>query len=248
MKLPGVWRRSAAFTAALVLTLAASSPAAADPLGVSTLQQRIVPDGSAGFAQLTTGPGEPYMLREAGFGTARPGRDARRTSVAYFGQVSDFQVADEESPARVEFLDPGGSPVEAAFRPWEALEPFIDESMIRQVDAFAAASPVPGADGTRAPMNFAIDTGDSADSQQLNETEWVRTLLEGGTLNPNSGIDPTGYTHPLCPPVGVPGAAEAAAYTGVQDYSDYAPGLDPYFYDPDEPRGAAAGYPEYPGL
>ena len=97
-------------------------------------------------------------------------------------------------------------------------------------------------------MDFTIDTGDSADSQQLNETEWVRTLLEGGTLDPNSGIDPTGYTHPLCPPVGVPGAAEAAKYTGVQDYDDYVEGATPYFYDPDDPRGASAGWPDYPGL
>src|SRR3954452_21118418 len=248
MNLPGLWRRTAAFTAALVLTLGASSLAIADPLGVSTVQERIVPDGTAGFDQLGMGAGEPYMVRDGGFGAALPGRSDRRTSIAYFGQLSDFQLADEESPARVEFLDPGGSPVEAAFRPWEALEPFVDDAMIRQVDAFSGASPVASGDGSRAPMNFAIDTGDSADSQQLNETEWVRTLLEGGTLDPNSGIDPTGYSHPLCPPVGVPGAAEAARYTGVQDYGDYNEGLSPYFYDPDEPRGAAAGLPAYPGL
>jgi metallophosphoesterase (TIGR03767 family) len=233
---------------ALVLALAACSLAAADPLGHSTTEQRIVPGGAAGFDQLGTGPGEPYTVREAGFGAGQPGRENRRVSLAYFGQLSDFQLADEESPARVEFTDPAGSPVEAAFRPWEALEPFIDDAMIRQIDAFSGASPIASGDGSRASMNFAIDTGDSADSQQLNETEWVRTLLEGGTLDPNSGIDPAGYSHPLCPAIGVPGAAEAAGYTGVQDYDDYVEGLNPYFYDPDEPRGAAAGWPEYPGL
>jgi hypothetical protein len=240
--------RASVFAVVLVLALGASSLAAADPLGQSTVEQRIVPDGAAGFDQLGTGPGEPYAVREAGFGAAQPGRENRRVSLAYFGQLSDFQLADEESPARVEFSDPAGSPVEAAFRPWEALEPFIDDAMIRQVNAFSGASPIPSGDGSRAPMNFAIDTGDSADSQQLNETEWVRTLLEGGTLDPNSGIDPAVYSHPLCPPLGVPGAAEAARYTGVQDYDDYVEGLNPYFYDPDEPRGAAAGWPEYPGL
>jgi metallophosphoesterase (TIGR03767 family) len=240
--------RAAAFAVVLMLALAASSLAAADPLGQSTTQQRILPDGAAGFDQLGSGPGEPYTVREGGFGAAQAGRESRRASIAYFGQLSDFQLADEESPARVEFSDPAGSPVEAAFRPWEALEPFIDDAMIRQVNAFSGASPVASGDGSRAAMSFAIDTGDSADSQQRNETEWVRTLLEGGTLDPNSGIDPAGYTHPLCPPIGVPGAAEAARYTGVQDYSDYNEGLSPYFYDPDEPRGAAAGWPQYPGL
>jgi metallophosphoesterase (TIGR03767 family) len=226
----------------------AITPAPGEPLGASTVQQRIVADGATGFNQLLSGPGEGYAVREDGIGTARAGRDGRRVSLAYFSQVSDFQLADEESPARVEFLDLAGSPVEAAFRPWEALEPFVDEATIRQVNAFAGAGPVATGSGSRPAMDFAIDTGDSADSQQLNETEWVRTLLEGGSLDPNSGIDPTGYTHPLCPPAGVPGAAEAAQYTGVQDYDDYFEGPAPYFYDPDEPRGAASGWPQYPGL
>jgi len=248
MKQPGAWTRASALTGALALVLGASSFAVADPLGQSTVEQRIVPDGSAGFDQLRTGAGEPYTVREAGFGSAQPGREGRRVSIAYFGQLSDFQLADEESPARVELTDPAGSPVEAAFRPWEALEPFIDDAMIRQIDAFSGAAPVAAGDGSSAPMSFAIDTGDSADSQQLNETEWVRTLLEGGTLDPGSGIDPTLYSHPLCPAIGVPGAAEAARYTGVQDYDDYVEGPNPYFYDPDEPRGASVGWPEYPGL
>jgi len=250
MKQPGAWTKAAALTGALAFVLGASpfGLAGADPLGQSTIEQRIVPGGGAGFDQLGTGPGEPYTVREGGFGAAQAGRENRRVSLAYFGQLSDFQLADEESPARVEFSDPAGSPVEAAFRPWEALEPFIDDAMIRQINAFSGAAPVAAGDGSRAPMNFAIDTGDSADSQQLNETEWVRTLLEGGTLDPNSGIDPAGYSHPLCPPLGVPGAVEAARYTGVQDYDDYVEGLNPYFYDPDEPRGAAAGWPAYPGL
>ena len=223
-------------------------PAAAGPLGLSTLEQRIVPSGAEGFDQLETGPGEGRMVREGGFGSARAGRAQRRVSISYFGQLSDFQLADEESPARVEFIDIFGPPVEAAFRPWEALNPFIDDAMIRQVNAFAGASPVAAGDGSRSAMGFVIDTGDSADNQQLNETEWVRTLLEGGQLDPNSGVDPTTYTHPLCPPAGVPGAAEAAAYTGVQDYDDYVEGLFPYAYDPDDPRGSAAGWPTYPGL
>jgi len=239
-----------AVTAVLIAFAIPSAAAAteADPVGQSTGEERIVPAGGEGFNQLRSGPGEEYAVREAGFGSAHDGRAGRRVSIAYFGQLSDFQLADEESPARVEFVDPFGSPVEAAFRPWESLEPFIDDAMIRQLDAFAAASPLERGRGERNPMDFAIDTGDSADNQQLNETLWVRALLEGERLDPNSGIDPTGYLHPLCPLVGVPGAAEAAGYTGVQDYGDYAEGLSPYFYDPNEPRAAAAGWPRYPGL
>ena len=241
----------ASVAALTVVLFAAVAGAATDPLGLTTLDQRIVPDGETGFDQLEVGPGEPYVVREDGFGSAQPGRAERRVELAYFGQLSDFQLADEESPARVEFVDPVGAPVEAAYRPWEALQPFIDDAMIRQLNSFAPAgdAPVAAGDGSRPAMDFAIDTGDSADSQQLNETEWVRTLLEGGTLDPNSGIDPTGYTHPLCPGIGVPAlAAEAAKYTGIQDYNDYAESATPYFYDPNDPRGASAGWPEYPNL
>ena len=123
----------------------------------------------------------------------------------------------------------------------------IDDAMIRQMDSFAGAGPVAAAHGRRPKMDFTIDTGDSADSQQLNETEWVRTLLEGGTLDPNSGTDPAGNQNPLCAVSGVPGTAEAALYTGVQDPADYpnAP-----FYAPDlaSQTGRYAGFPQYAGL
>ena len=58
-------------------------------------------------------------------------------------------------------------------------------------------------------------------------------LLEGGPVNPNSGVDNAG-----CPP-GTPGADEAARYTGVQDKDDVVEG--PQFYDPDDPTGRVRG-------
>jgi metallophosphoesterase (TIGR03767 family) len=149
-------------------------------------------------------------------------------------------------------IDPLSTPLNlpfgAAWRPWEALEPQIDEAMIRQVNQFAAASPVADGSGAHSAMDLTINTGDSADSQQLNETLWVRTLLEGGALNPNSGVNKATYSHLLCPNLLVPGAAEAARYTGVQDYQDYIEGPFPEFYDPNSPKGPHAAWPKYPGL
>jgi metallophosphoesterase (TIGR03767 family) len=234
----------------MMAAIGGADAATPDTLGKTTVQQRIVPKGPGSFVTLRLGHGEPYVIRQD-LASAGSKRSKTRLSLAYFGQLSDFQLADEESPGRVEFLDPPNGtqfPFNAAWRPWEALNPQIDDAAIRQLDSFAGASPIRQGNGARRPMDFALDTGDSADSQQLNETEWVRTLLEGGPLDPNSGVDPAGYVHQLCPPIGVPGAAEAARYTGVQDFRDYVEGTQPSYYDPNDVRGFFAGWPSYPGL
>ena len=242
---------AAAIAVLAVLGVAQALAANEDTLARTTVQQRIVPNSSPNFRQLQLGPGEGYTVRQE-LGTAQPGRAAKRTSLAYFGQLSDFQLADEESPARVESVDPAGPPVDAAWRPWEALEPQIDDAMVRQINAFSAASPLANGDGSRSHMDFTIDTGDSADNQQLNETRWVRTILEGGTLNPNSGVAPSlTDTNPTCNAALVPliiDGTDPSKYTGVQDYDDYVEGPNPYFYDPDTPAGLHSDFPIYTGL
>ena len=103
-------------------SLAAANAASPNTLGKTTVQQRVVPTGSGSFTTLTLGPGEPYVVRQD-LVTAGSTRTTQRRSLAYFGQLSDFQLADEESPARVEFLDPPNGnqfPFSAAWRPWEA--------------------------------------------------------------------------------------------------------------------------------
>jgi 3',5'-cyclic AMP phosphodiesterase CpdA len=229
----------------------AAGAAVSDTLGQSSVTQRIVPATPSAYRFLQLGPGEEYTVRQE-LGTASATRAEKRTSLAYFGQLSDFQLADEESPARVEILDPLVSPLNlpfsSAWRPWEAMQPHVSDAMIRQLNQFTAASPIADGSGAHRAMDLTINTGDAADSQQLNETLWVRTLVEGGTLDPNSGVNKATYTHPLCPALLVPNAAEAARYTGIQDYHDYVEGPFPEFYDPDEPRGTHAAWPKYQGL
>ncbi len=254
MSIFGDWSRLrltaiAAVAALAVIGVSRALAADADTFAKTTVQQRIVPNADAGFRELSLGPGEGYTVRQE-FGSAQAGRESRRTSLAYFGQLSDFQLADEESPARVESFDAFGSPFDAAWRPWEALQPQIDNAMVHQINAFTAASPVANGNGTHSQMDFTIDTGDSADNQQLNETRWVRTILEGGTLNPGSGVDPATSGDPACAALTpqIVDANDPSRYTGVQDYDDYVEGPNPSFYDPDQPTGQWSGWPTYTGL
>jgi hypothetical protein len=230
----------------LAVTICGNDPTSSDCLAPGARDH-------GAYYNLQTAPGEPYTTRELSPSTpiAQAGRSQRRTSLAYFSQLTDFQLADEESPARVEFLDPTSDQdpshfAESAWRPQEALHPQMVDRMIHQVNEFAAQSPVAQGDGSRAHMDLALTTGDSLDNQQRNEAGWVVRLLEGGSIDPNSGSgNPTDYA--VCPP-GTPGTDEAARYTGVQDYNDYAEGGDPDFYDPNDPRGAFSTWPSYPGL
>ena len=121
--------------------------AAADSLGKTTVQQSVRASRlRARSATSPPGPGWTRVVRQVKPAAAVPLREARRRSLAYFAQLTDFQLADEESPARVEFADsdPSGTAA-AAWRPQEALHPFGIDYSLRQLNRFVAASPVRGA-------------------------------------------------------------------------------------------------------
>ena len=226
--------------AVVFLVLAATVPLARGATAVppTTSLQTIGGDPAAAYSRLKLLPGWKRVVREDLGARAGKRRHFRRRSLLYFAQLTDFQLADEESPARAELLDIAGSPFKSAWRPQEALEPFTVDQVIRQVNRFDA-SPIRNQRRRRARLALTITTGDSADNQQINETKWVVRLLEGGQLNPNSGVEgsPCALTVP-------PG--EAARYTGVQDDGDVLE--SGRFYDPNRPSGAFAAWPSYPGL
>ncbi|HVE67716.1 MAG TPA: hypothetical protein VNB64_03950 [Solirubrobacteraceae bacterium] len=219
--------RKLALTAAALAALLATTPGAG--AAPTTEDQTITGDASAAYSGLSAGPGQARVTRQE-IVAAQAGRETRRTSLTYFGQLTDFQLSDEESPARVEFLDVTGSPTTAAHRPQEALVPFVVDHGIRAVNNHLTG-PVSGA-----ALEFNLVTGDQADNQQRNEVEWVVKLLEGGRINPNSGVE-----HPCSLRPG-----EAAKYTGVQDHDDYYESGD--HYDPDDPIGRYSAWPSYSGL
>lgn len=226
--------------AAAVLAVAAPAPVVAAPLERTTTSYATIGgDAGAPYSRLTLRPGWKRVVRDDLGAGPRKRRLARRRSLIYFAQLSDFQLADEESPVRAEALDLAGTPFTSAWRPQEALGPFAVDEAIRQVNRFDQ-SPIRNRTRRRARMALTITTGDSADNQQINEVKWVVRLLEGGRLNPNSGVE-GGACGALAGRAG-----EAARYTGVQDDDDVLE--SGRFYDPDRPSGAFGAWPSYPGL
>ena len=246
-------RLAAALAVALAPLVALGTSASAD----TTLQAKLSPAGGAGYQPLVAVRGERYLVRRGGSAKARKRRASDRRSLLMFAQLTDPQIVDEASPARVDFADSAGGEIKSSWRPQEALGLQVFDQTVRSVNA-NRRSPVKQGNGRRARLKLAITTGDLADNQQLNETRWFRDVLNGGRIDPFSG-KPIGAGNEC----GAASAAEVDAinaavaarqYTGVQDYDDYADAPDDRkagFWDPEfAPPGSSpyAAFPRYPGL
>ena len=226
---------------AAIVSLPATALAAPHTTVERTIQDR---DGDS---RLEPAPGEDYTVIGADQGFRPP----RQGSLLNFVQFSDFQMVDEESPARVEFLDttqriPGAQPFSAAYRPQEALTAQITEAMVRQ--ARNTTSPLTGEQ-----LDLTILTGDNADSQQYNETRWFIDILDGGKkIDPNSGIPVPGCeATPGSVYDGVRGGGQGIGYYEPDASSNHEDG-DGYSPDPAENQ-AETGRPgisvrDFPGL
>jgi metallophosphoesterase (TIGR03767 family) len=117
---------------------------------------------------LERGPGEALVDR-----TALAPRSAPVKQLALFAQFTDAHVRDEESPARVPFLDRYGGAFGSTFRPQEALSPQVLAATVRSIDALHPQA--------------VVETGDLIDNDQNNELDQALEVLHGGRVNPNSG-------------------------------------------------------------
>jgi 3',5'-cyclic AMP phosphodiesterase CpdA len=210
-------------------------------------------------------PGTPDQREEDPCEDQTSGEDLRlppTASIINFLQLSDFQMVDEESPGRVEWLDgtqrvERAQPFSAAYRPQESLTTHVTEAMVRQ--ARNSVSPV-----TAAPLDLTILTGDNADSQQHNETRWFIDILDGtaGPGNPDPEMedvpDPENPTQNLSAPTagrkvdpnsGIPTpdceATPGTVYDGVRDSGKRRVAPDFGYWDPDtsaDPNADGDGY------
>jgi 3',5'-cyclic AMP phosphodiesterase CpdA len=160
--------RAIVAVALVALTLAGCGAGSSHPsdAGGSTLVATWRdPDGDG---VLTRGPGEPLRNRTELARAVAPAR-----TLATLAVLTDVHVRDEESPARVPFLDRLGGPFSSTFRPQEALSAQVLDAAVRSVNA--------------ARPNAVLVTGDLIDNAQANELALARTVLDGGRADPDSG-------------------------------------------------------------
>lgn len=103
-----------------------------------------------------------------------PGEGAQRKSLAYIWVAADPQVIDEESPIRMDGWD-------KLYRPQGRLTPQVFEAHVRTARRIS--------DLSNRPFDFTILPGDLTDTSQRNELDWVITALNGGVIDPDSGVD-----------------------------------------------------------
>jgi metallophosphoesterase (TIGR03767 family) len=96
-----------------------------------------------------------------------------------FAHLTDLHVIDASSPAHPAFLAQydgmlAGAPLSNASRPQEMLTVHVLAAMVRRINAIARG-PVTGRD-----FDFAISTGDNADSRGMHELMATLRVLNGG--------------------------------------------------------------------
>jgi len=129
------------------------------------------------FGLTRTMPGEPWILRdEWSVAAASNGATQVRSSIAYFAQMTDVHIIDEESPARAIH-----SPIAAAsaWRPYDAYSTHMLDAAMRTINEFAEVHP----------HDFVLFTGDVTDTHLFIELRWFLDIVEGNPLDPDTGVD-----------------------------------------------------------
>lgn len=134
--------------------------------------------------------GEP-VLRRTLDDAQGPDPGPGATLVGRFVHLSDIQLADDESPARVVNVDSPMGQTGGAFRPEEGHICNVLNATVRTINRIHEDTPV----------SLVLLGGDNIDNAQTNEIDWVLSLLEGSPeVHCDSGEDDDPVLGPMNDP------------------------------------------------
>ncbi|MCX2698818.1 TIGR03767 family metallophosphoesterase [Ochrobactrum chromiisoli] len=151
---------------------------------VTTLEESVVPGDylkkGKPYRKTAVDNGWPIIVRQD-LSEAFDGREKSRKALVSFVQITDLHIIDASSPGHTAFMrqyagpngNIDGAPLVNAWRPQETLTVHVLDAMIRRLNALSKG-PVSGRK-----FDFAISTGDSADTRAMHELETVLSLLNG---------------------------------------------------------------------
>lgn len=167
-------------------------------------------------------------------GSAMPQNLKSTQKLLAFGHMSDTQICDDQSPARVPFMDKRADidaewDTNAAYRPQERLLAQMGTAMVSSLRNLGAAP------ATSLPLAFTLITGDMVDNAQYNETRTYIDMMDGGLIRPNNWANPA--------------VEEGPGYGGNNTFHKYNH-IDFRLYDPNTPSAyyhpnANGGHPDW---
>lgn len=203
---------------------------------IAQVLTKTAPDAT-GWRTVVTAAGESHVVRTNLGVKAKKGRAKKRKELVSFAQISDVHICDSESPMRLDYYDRNGDPdsgmpnkgtYRSAYRPQEMLGVHVVDAMVRRINE-VGSGPVLGKG-----LAFTLQTGDNSDNNQRNEIRWNIDVLDGATVQADSG--------------------DLTKYEGVMDndtaYYDTAywhPDGTPEGLEDDQAR-TKYGFPTVPGL
>ncbi len=167
--------------------------------------------------------GEPWTEKTSLIKGTVPPHSKTAKSLAWFWQISDPQLIDEESPCRMEGVTIAPFSVASAYRSDDHLSTQMMDVHIQTGKRIS--------DLSSRPFDFVLVTGDVADNAQYNEHNWFFSMISGGITDPDSGIDDDpipGPNNDFADPFYSPGIGNIPWYPAIGNHDILYMGFAPH--------------------